>query len=80
MEPLRQLAETRAYDKLFFEAGVEQEDIIYSFAMHNLDNNAEFKAMIADSKKQYEEQVQILLNKLAGPNGGGQAQAGRNPF
>ena len=26
--------------------------------------------MIADSQKQYKEQLQVLMNKLAGPNGG----------
>jgi len=43
---LQDLAETRAYDKLFFDTGVEKEDILYSSKQLDLDSNAEFKALM----------------------------------
>ena len=72
------MAKTRAYDKLFFDTGFDEEDVVYSFAEHQVESNPEFKSMMADCQAKYKENIQVLLNKLAGPNGG--QQTSTNPF
>ena len=66
MGPLQDLAKTRALDKLFFETGVEEEDLMRAFLTHRISERPEFKAIVAKTKDKVQEQVRVFINKLAG--------------
>jgi len=55
--PLQQLAKVRAFDKLFFETGVEEEDITAAFIKHKIGETEEFKQLMAESKKNFQQKV-----------------------
>ena len=59
---MQELAKIRAFDKLFFDTGVEEEDITQAFFDHRISQREEFKAIIENSKKLYEEKLQALLS------------------
>ena len=50
MPSLLEVYKLRAYDDLFFDFGVEQEDIDKASLKYNLTETAEFKEMMAVSK------------------------------
>ena len=54
---MQELAKIRAFDKLFFDTGVEEEDIKQAFLDHRISQREEFKAIIENSKKLYEEKL-----------------------
>lgn len=66
--PLQELAEMRAFDKLFLETGIDREDILFSSNELGFDQDPDFKAMMQGFQVKYKEMVQTLVNKLAGPN------------
>ena len=68
MGPLQELAKIRSFDKLYFDTGVEEEDITSAFIAYKLSENEEFKQIIAGQKAAINEKVQVLLNKLAAPS------------
>ena len=63
---MMELAKTRAFDKLFFDTGVEEEDILQAFYDHKIAQTSEFKQIIADCRQLAEKKLQELLNKAAG--------------
>ena len=64
---MQELAKIRAFDKLFFDTGVEEEDIMHAFVTHRIGEHPAFLQIMAESKSRLQEKVQILLNKLAAP-------------
>ena len=47
---LMEMHKLRAFDKLFFETGVEEEDITKAFLKYKLSETAEFKEMMEKTK------------------------------
>ena len=50
MGPLQELAKIRSFDKLYFDTGVEEEDITCAFIAYKLTENEEFKQIVAGQK------------------------------
>ena len=48
---LMEMHKLRAFDKLFFETGVEEEDITKAFLKYKLSETPEFKEMMANTKQ-----------------------------
>eukprot|EP00353_Schmidingerella_taraikaensis_P010126 CAMPEP_0185576012 /NCGR_PEP_ID=MMETSP0434-20130131/7042_1 /TAXON_ID=626734 ORGANISM="Favella taraikaensis, Strain Fe Narragansett Bay" /NCGR_SAMPLE_ID=MMETSP0434 /ASSEMBLY_ACC=CAM_ASM_000379 /LENGTH=146 /DNA_ID=CAMNT_0028193059 /DNA_START=1220 /DNA_END=1659 /DNA_ORIENTATION=+ len=47
---LQDLAKIRAFDKLFLDTGIEEEDITHAFMTHGISEREEFKKIIAEAK------------------------------
>lgn len=52
-----------AFDKLFAETGVEEEDITKAFLKYQLAETAEFKAMMEKSKNDIKNKIQEFMMK-----------------
>ena len=52
---MKDVAKVRAFDKLFFETSIEEEDINKSFYVHRIYERTEFKQIIYESKVLYQK-------------------------
>ena len=60
---LMEMHKLRAFDKLFAETGVEEEDITKAFLKYQLAETAEFKAMMEKSKNDIKNKIQEFMMK-----------------
>ena len=60
---LMEMHKLRAFDKLFAETGVEEEDITKAFLKYQLSETAEFKAMMEKSKNDIKNKIQEFMMK-----------------
>lgn len=58
---LMEMHKLRAFDKLFAETGVEEEDITKAFLKYQLAETAEFKAMMEKSKNDIKNKIQEFM-------------------
>ena len=63
----------RAFDELFKETGVEEEDITKAFLEYKLSESQEFKDMMAKTKTAIQEKIKEFMEKAKA------AQAARGP-
>lgn len=63
----------RAFDELFKETGVEEEDITKAFLEYKLSESQEFKDMMAKTKSAIQEKIKEFMEKAKA------AQAARTP-
>ena len=70
---LMEVHKIKAFDKLFKETGVEEEDITKAFIQYKLSEAPEFKEMMAKTKTQIQEKIKEFMEKAKA------AQAARGP-
>ena len=70
---LMEVHKIRAFDELFKETGVEEEDITKAFLEYKLSESAEFKAMMAETKQAIQTKIKEFMEKAKA------AQAARGP-
>ena len=58
---LMEMHKLRAFDKLFFETGVEEEDITKAFLKFKLSETSEFKEMMTNSKVAIQNKIQSIM-------------------
>lgn len=58
---LMEMHKLRAFDKLFQETGVEEEDITKAFLKFKLNETTEFKEMMTNSKVAIQQKIQEFM-------------------
>ena len=60
---LMEMHKLKAFDNLFFESGVEEEDITKAFLKYKLSETSEFKEMMTNSKIAIQNKIQSIMQQ-----------------
>jgi len=76
MPMLMEIHKVRAFDTLFKEEGVEEEDITKAFLKLKLAQTDEFKTMVANTKEAVNKKIADFMNQAKAQHAARQAAMG----
>lgn len=59
-----EMSKMRAFDRLFIDTGVEQEDILKAFITYDLEESEEFKLAVSDAREQCSEKIRQTMQRM----------------
>ena len=59
-----EMSKMRAFDRLFMDTGIEQEDILKAFVKYDLEESEEFKQAVSDAREQCSEKIRQTMQRM----------------